>query len=179
MLAIKDHFLINICLLLVSSIGAFAVGYSVYSYMAKNNSESIYPSTSGPYDYSFFNQEGRKLSDLDGMLKFVTDPFTIYKNYPNQRSSAYSLNKYGFREGYTSDKPYTAIVLGGSAAFGYALDSNEKTFASILSFSNERYNVINSSVIAFLSGQELSQMVHYLDDFNPQLYIVFNGWNDV
>jgi GDSL-like Lipase/Acylhydrolase len=179
MLAIKKNFLINICLLVVSLIGTLAVGYSMYSYMVKKSSQSIYRSESGPYDYSFFNQNGRKLSELDGMLKLVTDPFTIYKNYPDQKSPAYSINKYGFREGYTSDKSYTAIVLGGSAAFGYALDNDNKTFASILSFSNERYNIINSSVIGFLSGQELSQMIHYLDDLNPALYIVFDGWNDV
>jgi GDSL-like Lipase/Acylhydrolase len=178
-LAIKKNFLINICLSVVSLIGTLAVGYSVYSYMIKKSSQSIYRSEGGPYDYSFFNQKGRKISDLDGMLKLVTDAFTIYKNYPNQKSSAYSINKYGFREGYTSDKHYTAIVLGGSAAFGYALDNDNKTFASILSFANERYNVINSSVIGFLSGQELSQMVHYLDDFNPALYIIFDGWNEV
>jgi GDSL-like Lipase/Acylhydrolase len=179
MLAVKKDFLINICLLLVSSIGTLAFGYSLYSYMAKKSSQSIYRLESGPYSYAFFNQKGRKLSEPNGMLKLITDPFTIYKNYPNQKSSDYSINMYGFREGYTSDKPYTAIVVGGSAAFGYALDNDNKTFASILSFSNERYNVINSSVIGYLSGQELSQMIHYLDDFNPALYIIFDGWNDV
>jgi hypothetical protein len=179
MLAIKKDFLINICLLLVSLIGTLAVGYSLYSYMIKKSSQSIYHLEDGPYSYSFFNQKGRKLSELDGMLKLVTDPFTIYKNYPNQESPAYTINKYGFREGYTSDKPYTAIILGASAAFGYVLDNDNKTFASILSFSNERYNVINSSVIGFLSGQELAEMIHYLDDFNPALYIAFDGWNDV
>jgi GDSL-like Lipase/Acylhydrolase len=179
MIAIKKNFLINMCLLLVSSIGSFTVSYSVYSYIMQKSPQSTYRSESGPYDYSFFNQKGRKLSELDGMLKLVIDPFTIYKNYPNQKSPAYSIDKHGFREGYTRDNPYTAIVLGGSAAFGYALDNDNKTFASILSFSNERYNVINSAVIGFLSGQELSQMIHYLDNFNPMLYIVFDGWNDV
>src|SRR5215831_14987802 len=179
MLAIRKDFLINICLLLVSLIGTLTGGYSVYSYMVKKSSQGVYQSESDPYSYSFYDQSGRKLSDLDGVLKLVTDPFTIYKNYPNQKSPSYSINKYGFREGYTSDKPYTAIVLGGSAAFGYVLDDNNKTFASILSLSNERYNVINGSVIGFLSGQELAQMIHYLDNFNPALYIVFDGWNDV
>ena len=48
-----------------------------------------------------------------------------------------------------------------------------------MSQSNKKYNVINSAVIGFLSGQELSQMVHYLDNFNPSIYIVFDGWNDI
>jgi hypothetical protein len=33
--------------------------------------------------------------------------------------------------------------------------------------------------MGFLSGQEVAQMVHYLDEFNPSLYIVFDGWNDI
>lgn len=41
------------------------------------------------------------------------------------------------------------------------------------------YNVINSAVSGFLSGQELAQMIHYFDDFVPELYIVLDGWNDV
>jgi hypothetical protein len=179
MLTIKKEFFTNMCLLLMSVIASLATGYSVYNYFGKKSNQSIYQPKGSPYDYSFFNQKGRKLSDLDGMLKLVIDPFTIYRNYPNQKSPAYSINKYGFREGYTSGKPYTAIVVGGSAAFGYALYGDNKTFASLLSLSNEKYNMLNSSVIGFLSGQELSQMIHYLDDFNPDLYIIFDGWNDV
>jgi GDSL-like Lipase/Acylhydrolase len=179
MRAMNKHILINFCLLLVSSIGALVVGYSIYSYIGKKSSQNIDQVEGGPYDYSFYNQKGRRLSELNGMLKLVTDPFTIYQNYPNQKSPNYSINKHGFREGYTSDNPYTAIVLGGSAAFGYALDSDIKTFASVLSLSNKKYNVLNSSVIGFLSGQELAQMIHYLDDFQPELYIVFDGWNDI
>jgi hypothetical protein len=179
MLAIKKDFLINICLLLISSIVNLAVGYSLYSYMVNRTGQNTYRSERSPYSYAFFNQKGRKLSELDGILKLVTDPFTIYKNYPNQKSPTYSINKYGFREGYKGNKPYTAIVVGGSAAFGYALDNDNQTFASILSSANERYNMINSAVIGFLSGQELAQMIHYLDDFSPALYIVFDGWNDI
>ncbi|MGH8070515.1 MAG: hypothetical protein ACRERE_35810 [Candidatus Entotheonellia bacterium] len=71
------------------------------------------------------------------------------------------------------------MVLGGSAAFGWHVHDNEKTFSSQLSRFNLKYNFINSAVVAFLSSQELAQMIHYLDDFHPDLYIIFNGWNDV
>jgi hypothetical protein len=179
MIHINRNIFINICLSLVSLLGTFAVGYSIYSYLIKKSNPSIFQSEKSPYYHSFFNQRGQRLSELDGMLKLTTDPFTIFKNYPNQKSANYSINKYGFRESYTSDKPYTAIVLGGSAAFGFALDGDDKTFSSKISRYNHKYNVINSSVISYLSGQELAQMIHYLDDFNPKLYIVFDGWNDI
>jgi lysophospholipase L1-like esterase len=129
--------------------------------------------------FSLYNRKGEKISDMEGSLKLMTDPFTIYKNYPNQKSQKYSINSYGFRDTYMSDKPSTAIVLGGSAAFGFALTGNNQTFSSHISKNNQKYNVINAAVIGFLSGQELSQMVHYLDDLQPSLYIVFDGWNDI
>jgi GDSL-like Lipase/Acylhydrolase len=176
---IKGNFLINVFLSLVSLIAALAMGYSIYSSVVKKSIDHLALSEDSPYNFSFFNRRGQKLSELNGMLKLVIDPFTIYKNYPNQSSSQYAIDKYGFRVSYKSDKPYTAIVVGGSAAFGFALIGNDKPFASKISLYNEKYNVINSAVLGFLSGQELAQMVHYLDEFNPDLYIIFDGWNDI
>jgi hypothetical protein len=179
MVTINKNMLINICLAFLSLIGTLAIGYSIYGYWAKKTTQDVYQPGKSPYYHSFFNQRGQRLSELDGMLKLTTDPFTIFKNYPNQKSANYSINKYGFRETYMNNKPYTAIILGGSAAFGFALDGDDKTFPSKISQYNTKYDVINSAVISYLSGQELAQMVHYLDDFNPQLYIVFDGWNDI
>ena len=173
------NILLNISLLLLSVAGSFTLGFFLYGYIVKKPIRNIPTLQTDEYSFSFYNQKGQKLSTLEGMLKLMIDPFTIYKNYPNQTSSKYTINQYGFRDGYTSVKPSTAIVLGGSAAFGYALDADEKTFPSKLSFYSKNYNVINSAVVGFLSGQELAQMIHYLDDFHPSLYIVFDGWNDI
>jgi GDSL-like Lipase/Acylhydrolase len=178
MVKLKKSIGTNMCISLIASSLSFLLGYSLYTY-TKKPQQVLHEGTKGEYYFSFYNQRGQKISELDGMLKLMTDPFTIYTNYPTQKSSSYSINKYGFRDGYSSDKPYTAMVLGGSAAFGFALDNNNGTFASKMSQSNKKYNVINSAVIGFLSGQELSQMVHYLDNFKPSLYIVFDGWNDI
>jgi lysophospholipase L1-like esterase len=41
------------------------------------------------------------------------------------------------------------------------------------------FRVANASVIGYVSGQELGAIVHYLDDFDPDLYVVFDGWNDL
>jgi hypothetical protein len=175
---INKNIYVNVCISLVAFSISLLIGYSTYIY-TQQSPEILQKGTKSEYYFSFYNQRGQKISELDGMLKLMTDPFTIYTNYPTQKSSSYSINKYGFRDGHTSDKPYTAIVLGGSAAFGFALDNNDETFSSKMSQSNTKYNVINSAVIGFLSGQELSQMVHYLDNFNPSIYIVFDGWNDI
>jgi len=70
-------------------------------------------------------------------------------------------------------------VIGGSAAFGQGLEDDSQTFASLLGRDNRDYEVINAAVVGFLSGQELALMIHRLDRFRPDLYIVFNGWNDI
>jgi lysophospholipase L1-like esterase len=179
MVPIGKNIRINIALAFISLAGSLALGYYLYGHIVKKPIKETRKPQTDEYSYSFYNQKGQKLSKLDGMLKLMIDPFTIYKNYPNQKTSKYSINQYGFRDTYTSEKPYTAIVLGGSAAFGWALDADAKTFPSKLSRYNDTYNVMNSAVMGFLSGQELSQMVHYLDEFNPSFYIVFDGWNDI
>ncbi len=168
------------CVVLVSSLGLSLAGaYYAYKHLTGPPPEVVYRGKANEYAVSFYSQRGEPLSELDGGLKIMTDPFVIYRTYPNQRSISYSIDKHGFREGHTSDKPRTAMILGGSVAFGQGLDRNEQTFASRLSHDNEKYNVINAGVVGFLSGQELSQMVHYLDDFRPSLYITFDGWNDI
>jgi lysophospholipase L1-like esterase len=164
---------------LISSGVSLSVGYYMYYYMTRPPNQVVYMPSDNEYLLSFYNRNGERIGEAGGLLKLITDPFTIYMNYPNQKSYSYSINKYGFREGYESKKPNTAMVVGASAAFGFALDSNDKTFASKVSRYSEKYNVINSAVVGFLSGQELSQIVHYLDGFNPSIYIVFDGWNDI
>ncbi len=176
---VQKNALINICLVILSSMVSIAIGYSALKYFTRVPEDTVYRGRNNEYLLAFYNRKGEKISEINGALHLLIDPFTIYVNYPNQRSLSYSINKYGFRDGYASDKPYIAMVIGGSAAFGFALDDSEKTFVSKVSRNSQKYNVINSAVVGFLSGQELSQMVHYLDDFNPSLYIVFDGWNDI
>jgi lysophospholipase L1-like esterase len=171
--------LMNICIALVSTSISLAVVYYIYSSLSKTADQVTYKETESDYLLSFYNRKGQKIGESDGLLKITTDPFTIYTNYPNQKTARYSIDEHGFRAGYTSEKPFTAIVIGGSAAFGFALGSDDNTFASLMSRQSQKFNVLNSAVVGFLSGQELSQMIHYLDNFRPDLYIVFDGWNDI
>jgi hypothetical protein len=170
---------VNICIALASTGLSLTAAYYVYSSVRKTPVHVSYKETDIDYLLAFYNRQGQKIGDPNGLLKIITDPFTIYTNYPNQKTSRYSIDEYGFRASYTSEKPYTAIVVGGSAAFGFALDNDDKTFSSIISRRNKKFNIMNSAVVGFLSGQELSKMIHHLDRFHPELYIVFNGWNDI
>lgn len=176
----KDR-IINVSILVIFSSLSIVIGYYIYLYVKPSSQSPVYRGHDNDYSLSFYNRQGKRITEQDGVLKLVTDPFTIYANYPNQQSKSYSINTHGFREGYVARETSAklAIVLGGSAAFGQGLDDDNKTFSSLLSRYNQNYHVINAGVVGFLSGQELAQMVHYLDDFHPSLYIVFDGWNDI
>ncbi|MDY6991295.1 MAG: SGNH/GDSL hydrolase family protein [Pseudomonadota bacterium] len=181
----KFHFsknsIINLSILFFSTSISVLFAYYLYTYLNKSPESEILPDEeTSDYALSFYNSEGQKITERNGRLKLVTDPFTIYRHYPNQSSNSYSIDRYGFREGYINEHSnQLAIVLGGSAAFGQGLTDDHQTFASEISRINPKYNLLNAAMVGFLSGQELSQMVHYLSDFKPSLYILFDGWNDI
>ncbi len=170
----------NLLLFVISAMASITIVLLLYPHLIKNERSSIYRGANNDYSLSFYNQKGQILSKMDGPLKLILDPFSVYRNYPNQISKSYTINSNGFRDGFiNANATHEAFVLGGSAAFGHGLKDNINTFASQLSLISDKYNVVNSATVGFLSGQELSQMVHYLDNFNPSLYVVFNGWNDI
>ena len=177
----KKNALINFSIFVVSIAASLMIGYFVYRYLMQPPRPAVYQGQESDYALSFYNSNGQKLSELNGNLKLRTDPFTIYANYPNQTSASYSIDTEGFRSTYIKNPApeKLAIVIGGSAAFGQGLSNDNNTFASHISRLNDKYRVINAGTVGFLSGQELSQMVHVLDRLAPSIYIVFDGWNDI
>lgn len=183
MISKKKDAIINLSIFIVSLTVSIVAAYFIYNFFIKTKNTVVYQGEDSDYALSFYNRKGQKISRPNGTLKLMLDPFTIYRNYPHQKSSSYSLDKFGFRNNFTAQKndkeSKIAFILGGSAAFGQGLDSDDKTFTAKLNRSHQDFKFINSGVVGFLSGQELSQMIHYLDNFNPSFYIVFDGWNDI
>ncbi len=166
-----SKFLIAIC----SVIFCFLSIEMVLRAMPKEKVENI-------YELVTYTHDGRRLSMKDGGMKIVMSPFTIYKNMPNQSSAVFNINSIGLRGREVAsnhNKPKRAIVLGGSAAFGFGLKGDDKTFSSLLEKGNKKYEVLNAGVIGFTSGQELVYLVTELIDYNPNIVIAFNGWNDL
>ena len=172
---------INLAMLVISTGVSIVIGYFIYQYSMQSPETVVHQGESNDYALSFYNGKGQKISSPDGTLKLKLDPFTIYTNYPDQASTSYSINSDGFRDTYATNptQEKLAIVLGGSAAFGQGLSSDNLTFASHLSRLNQKYQIMNAAVVGFLSGQELAQMIHVLDKFTPTVYILFDGWNDI
>jgi hypothetical protein len=168
----------SLILFLISTAASAAIGYLVYERLLRP--PRLEPNTSvGRHDLYLVDSRGRRLSEIPGDLAIVLDPFTGYRNAPNQVTSRVTVDENGFRGGIPPGERMLAMVVGGSAAFGFGLERDADTFSSVLNRLQSRYRVVNTGVTGFLSGQELGLMVHKLDDFRPKLYIVFDGWNDL
>lgn len=137
------------------------------------------------YSWSFVTPKGEAISPLEGDLKLSLNPFTVYSNAPHQKNTKFSTNERGIRvDSEISLKSLPArqkrvLILGGSTAFGTGLNSNDDTFAAHLSGMIEDVIVLNGGVIGFVSGQEAAQLANDLIDYNPNLIITLDGFNDL
>jgi hypothetical protein len=124
---------------------------------------------------------GERISE-DGMVTLALSPYTIYKNLPNQKNNALTINSLGFRGCEVSKQPNNRmriIIVGGSGAFGQGVENDNDTFQVLLEKLNTTVEVINAGVAGFLSGQELTYIVSELVNYHPNLIIAYNGWNDL
>jgi hypothetical protein len=131
------------------------------------------------YGICLVDTAGSPFTDLLGPLKLVLDPFTLYRTFPGQRTPHFSVDANGYRGAFDPADPRPRVlVLGGSAAFGWGLRSDDETFAARLDRLDAGRRYVNGAVTGFLSGQELSEMVHRGDRLPAAGYVVFDGWNE-
>ncbi|MFH0870509.1 MAG: hypothetical protein V1866_05640 [archaeon] len=122
---------------------------------------------------------GERISQ-PGRFKLMLDPFTVYRNYPNQPGPGFQTDAHGFRGPNDMETGNGKVfIIGGSAAFGIDIPDNSKTFTGILNSLDLDREFINAGVVGFLSGQELAYITHYITDYDPEAIIVFDGWNDL
>jgi lysophospholipase L1-like esterase len=115
-------------------------------------------------------------------------PFLGWIGEPNTDLSTIKTNELGFRDKpllARKDNEYRILILGGSTAWGLGASSNEKTVAGALesqlnsSSDNYSYRVMNGAYPGWQSRQELTVLMEFYDDFDPDLIIAVTGWNDV
>ena len=130
-------------------------------------------------EYSHLFDIERKLLCVEFNFSFVTQPVTI-----SDRSATY--NSEGFRgPEFQKEKPdstYRIFVIGGSTTFG---DTNVEAWPhnlrEIFDTFDLNYNVeiINAGVSSGWSGSETKLIREKILDYNPDLLMVYDGWNDV
>lgn len=126
------------------------------------------------YDWSYYTNTGVRIQ-RQGELKLELHPQLLFRNLPNQKTSRFTINRFGFRgkeADLTRGRPI--ILMGASVAFGSGLPSDEGTLSSHLD-SLLGLPTINAGVIGYGSTQELVSIVVQLAEFNPKLIIILDG----
>ena len=127
-----------------------------------------------------------EMCSLQLSIKVPSEP--TQENIPNQHNEYVNINSFGFRGVEISkEKPenvYRIIMLGGSTLFGYGATSDETTIPGFLqkkfetTDSDFKVEVINAGSSGAYSKTETLYVKHKLLDFDPDLIIVYDGWND-
>jgi len=120
------------------------------------------------------------LIDYDGNRTFPLEP--------NQHFSTININSYGFRGPEITQRnqegTFRIFVVGGSTTFGSGSTSDETTIPGYLQKKfisadlDLNVEVINAGVGHATSTTEKITIKHMLVDFEPDLFIIYDGFND-
>ena len=114
----------------------------------------------------------------------------IFRHFiPNQHTPTLNINNFGFRGPDISyEKPadtFRIFMLGGSTTFGVGASSDSTTIAGFLQQYFEQENlpkkiqVINAGKSSFFSLHETQLIKSKLLEFEPDLFIVYDGLNEI
>jgi len=108
---------------------------------------------------------------------------------PRQKTQTVNINSQGFRGPELSvgnpDDTYRIFVVGGSSAFGAGSTSDQTTIPGYLQemFNQQNFDydieVINAGVGGFNSPRELVLVRDKIVNYDPDLIIIYDGWNDL
>ena len=139
-----------------------------------------------PYSYIQETRSGFPVNDKGGSIVLVSHPHLIYGLKEGQQTPEVTINAQGFRGGDWAQKDSSScriIVLGGSAAFGMGASRDDKVFLNLLqrrlnASMETRVEVYNAGVPGYGSKQELILLATSLLDYDPDMILIFDGWND-
>ena len=132
-------------------------------------------------EYSHLFDGERELLCDEFNLNFVTEPIPF-------STKITTYNNEGFRGPEflkeKSDKTYRIVVIGGSTTFGDGSADNETWphyLQEIFNILDLNYNVeiINAGVNSGWSGSETKLIREKILDYDPDLLMIYDGWNDV
>jgi len=127
-------------------------------------------------------------ADYDRLAVAQLKPYVAFAPPANYRSATVNTNERGFRgETVISPKPSgrrRVVVLGGSAVFGSGASSDAATFparlqAGLRTRAGRDVEVVNGGAPAYVSGQELARLIYEVIDLEPDVVIVYDGFNDL
>ena len=112
----------------------------------------------------------------------------LYLIKPEQHLVTININSLGFRgQEITKEKPldtYRIFVVGGSTTFGFGSTSDQTTIPGYLQKKfddvklGKKIQVINAGINGADSLREVTYIKSHLLDFEPDLFIIYDGIND-
>ncbi len=170
-------------------LGIILFGIEMLSYVILDQRDSCNQSLPMSGLYTNLNtQELKKIcQDYKSIIQYPT-PIIHYE--PNQFSETVNINSHGFRgdefeKTKINENEFRIFVLGGSVLYGLYSTSDETTIPGYLqSFLNDLDNdydikVINAGANAHSSFDETYLIKNKILEFDPDLIIVLDGWNDL
>ena len=166
-------FLLLLCLLSV-----IEISMRVYDHYAPN-CQFIESEVFGEMSFEL----KRQICNDNDKLVWNNNPLYLI---PNQHFSTININSHGFRGDELQNNPdYRIFVMGGSTAFGVGATSDDATIPSYLQqkisedFNKYNIEVINAGIPQAFSFTEKNLIKDKLLDYDPDLLIIYGGWNDI
>ena len=105
---------------------------------------------------------------------------------PDQHFKTINVNSDGFRGDKLQNNPdYRIFVIGGSTVFGAGSTSDYTTISGYLEkkmsaqFPEQNIEIINAGIPKAYSFTESNLIKNKLLEYNPDLLIIYDGWNDL
>lgn len=185
----KKQFLFGILFVIIA---LFVIEIISQFYLSMNNSCYLDLEKSKIYDGKSEKFLKQICNSYHSLLYYNTDQglrFPIKYFEPNQEFENLSINDQGIRgeliPNKKSDEIFRIFVIGGSTTFGAYASSDETTIPGNLQTlmneldSNKEIEVYNLGVFGRTSFEETYDLKNNFLQFEPDLIIVYDGWNDL
>ena len=145
------------------------------------------PSSSEEIKEVFLDFDERTVKDIFYSDNLAYRYDKILLNEPNQQFPTLNINSYGFRGPEItmekSENVYRIFFIGGSTSFGASASSDSKTISGILEAKFhesgiKEIEIINAGINNANSRSETYLIRNVILDFNPDMLIVYDGWNE-
>ena len=173
----KKQFLFGF-LLILCMLSVIEIGMRIYDYYVP----SCRFIESDVYDEINFDLKRNICNDNDKLV-WNNNPLHLI---PNQHLQTININSEGFRGKELQKNPdYRIFVIGGSTTFGAGATSDHTTIPGYLQqlvsedFGNYDVEVINAGIPHAYSFSEKNLIKDKLLRYDPDLLIVYDGWNDL
>lgn len=123
--------------------------------------------------------------EQEKLLKF--NEFPIIHVQPDQHLTTINVNTFGFRgpefDLQKNESTYRIFVVGGSTIWGAGASSDNTTISSLLEkkikiAGYDNIEVINAGIPMAASLEEAYQIRYTYKKFEPDLIVIYDGWND-